>query len=605
MKISQEIRLKIEESVKASLYPPPKRLLWEWAEENVTLSPKTGTFSPGKYRTRHTPHCREVMEAFQDADIREISLVWGAQSGKTQTETVCVAWCIDNDPANTLFVMPSEQMARSYSATRLQEVILASEKVNRHRILGLGKFNKLEMEFDNMVIALAGAGSASNLASRPIKNLIADEIDKYPPSLGDEGSPLALAEERTKTFPNRKVMKSSTVTTEQGEIWSAYMNSDQREWMCPCPKCGEYFLPSWKTMEFPKEGTDDERASQCFMVCPSCGYKIGEGQRRQFVSAGKWVATAPMQGGRAGFRISELQSRIGRPWPDLVRMFLKASRLAKNGNHEALRAFTCSVLAEPWRVATDTLRNADKFMEYCGGYNRGSVPDYMDISGLTMGIDTQDNGFWWVIRAWGGGEAMESWLVDWGFAPSLEELERVAYSVYMGESGREYRIKGGFMDSQGHRTQEVYGFCKTNGRVARIIPTKGERTLAGGSQLSYSNVDRDAKGKVVIGGLQLCRVNTTLFKDWLDAKLRIPQADLGAFHIPDDADEEYCRMMTSEFRDENGIWQLRGSQFPNHLWDCEVLALARAFSLRLDKGTGAKLRQQIEGRTYRRRRLFS
>lgn len=43
-------------------------------------------------------------------------------------------------------------------------------------------------------LVIVGANSPASLASRPIKVLLADEIDRYPASAGTEGDPLSLAE---------------------------------------------------------------------------------------------------------------------------------------------------------------------------------------------------------------------------------------------------------------------------------------------------------------------------------------------------------------------------------------------------------------------------
>ena len=120
--ISPLIHLALFNSISNALKPPPVRKLWQWAEDEIILSAKTGTFSPGQYRTRHTPHVRQVMESFQDPDVREIVLPWAAQTAKTLTETICATWTVDNDPGNTLFVMPSEQMAKS-SRNSMQQML--------------------------------------------------------------------------------------------------------------------------------------------------------------------------------------------------------------------------------------------------------------------------------------------------------------------------------------------------------------------------------------------------------------------------------------------------------------------------------------------------
>jgi len=574
------------ELVKAVLdalsYPAPQNL-WEWAEANVELTGKTGTFSAGPYRTRFTPHVRQVMEDYQNPDVKTIVLAWASQTSKTLTETICCAWAVANDPGNTLFVMPSETMAKSFSKSRLQRVMLDTPSVAMHILPGRGKWNTLEMELDNCIVALTGSNSASNLASRPVRRLFLDEIDKYPPSLKEEGDPISLAEERTKTFLNASVMKSSTPTTEAAPIWASFTASRRHEWRCPCPGCGEWFTPTWREMVFDADGTDDERAASARVVCPKCGRAIRDGERRAFVTSGRWEADGDGPAAVHGYRISELSSAIGRPWPELVRLFLDAARNAKAGNVERMRSFVCSVLAEPWRVETDTLRDAGAFRRYCDGYRRGTFPGFMQVTGLTMGIDTQKSSYWYVVRAWGGGESMESWLVDYGEVGDLNALENVALSVYLDDEGRAWRVTSGFMDSGGDKTHEVYDWCRRVGRHAGIMPSKGEQKISGGQHIAISHVDHDRLGRKVLGGLNLYRVNVTYFKDWLDQKLRVPADQPGAWHIFDDVTEEYARQMSSEYRNENGAWVTRGLKTPNHLWDCEVYALAAAANARFDR----------------------
>ena len=122
--------------------------------------------------------------------------------------------------------------------------------------------------------------------------------------------------------------------------------------------------------------------------------------------------------------------------------------------------------------------------------------------------------------------------------------------------------------------------------IARLISTTGvgrsafypnhtdkrRRDISGGAQFSYTSVDKDQE--TAHRRLQLARVNTTIFKDWLDSKLRVPQEDMGAWHINDDAPEDYRLQMTSNIVMK---WRVAGRshRLANHYWDCEVLALAR------------------------------
>jgi phage terminase large subunit GpA-like protein len=76
------------------------------------------------------------------------------------------------------------------------------------------------------------------LASRPIRVLLLDEIDRYPASAGAEGDPTAIAESRTATFPNRKIIRVSSPTIKGAPIDQAWELSDQRWFHVPCPHCG-------------------------------------------------------------------------------------------------------------------------------------------------------------------------------------------------------------------------------------------------------------------------------------------------------------------------------------------------------------------------------
>lgn len=60
-------------------------------------------------------------------------------------------------------------------------------------------FNTVRL-FRFMWNGIVGANSATGLASRPIKVLLADEVDRYPGSAGTEGDPLSLAQKRQTTF---------------------------------------------------------------------------------------------------------------------------------------------------------------------------------------------------------------------------------------------------------------------------------------------------------------------------------------------------------------------------------------------------------------------
>ena len=81
----------------------------------------------------------------------------------------------------------------------------------KNRFLG-NESTRLELQFDGMYLTLAGSNSPSSLASKAIRFLFLDEVDKYPGASKKEADPISLARERTKTFHNKKIFLTSTPT---------------------------------------------------------------------------------------------------------------------------------------------------------------------------------------------------------------------------------------------------------------------------------------------------------------------------------------------------------------------------------------------------------
>ncbi len=98
----------------------------------------------------------------------------------------------------------------------------------------------LSKEFPAGLLVITGANSAAGLRSMSARYLFLDEVDAYPPSAGEEGDPVALAEARTRTFAWRsKIFLTSTPTIHGvSRIEREFEAIDQRRLFVPCPHCG-------------------------------------------------------------------------------------------------------------------------------------------------------------------------------------------------------------------------------------------------------------------------------------------------------------------------------------------------------------------------------
>jgi len=245
--------------------PIDTREVWQWAEDEVVLT-RMQTETPGPYSTLLTPYAREPMNCFADPRVSDLALCFGSQTSKTTTIMIGTAWRLVNNPCPTIWVMPSESLARSFSENRWQPMVKDCAKLAALKSRSTHRFKNLEQQFEDATLTFVGSNSPSNLASRPAGLLLMDEVDKMAEASGKESSAVALAENRTKSFTNALRVKTSTPTTEEGEIWQAFLAGDQRFYFVPCPHCGERQRLLWSQVKW------DEKARE----------RTASGRRRPF-----------------------------------------------------------------------------------------------------------------------------------------------------------------------------------------------------------------------------------------------------------------------------------------------------------------------------------
>jgi len=196
-----------------ALEPPPTLTVSAWADERRMLSAE-GSAEPGRWKTDRAPHLRAIMDAVNDPDVREIVFMKSAQVGGTEVLLNAVGYAIDLDPSPILIIQPTLQMAEAFSKDRLEPMLRDTPSL-REKVSAARRDTSttiLHKKFPEGHVTLAGANSPASLASRPIRRVYADDVDRWDVSIGDEGDPLALGWKRTTTFWNRQLMVISTPT---------------------------------------------------------------------------------------------------------------------------------------------------------------------------------------------------------------------------------------------------------------------------------------------------------------------------------------------------------------------------------------------------------
>ena len=462
----------------AMFRPPSNDTVSEWADKNRVLVSDSSA-EPGRWRTDRAPYQREIMDAFTQPGIHEIAIMASAQVGKSEIELNMLGRAIDIDPGPILYVQPTKEVAEDYSKRRIAPMINACPalRCKVYAAKSRDANNTITMKtFPGGSLAIIGANSPSDLASKPVRYIFMDEIDRFPLSAGTEGDPIELAERRTETFRhNRKIVKCSTPTIKgASKIERAYQHGTQEEWRTECPHCKTYSFIQFDDVKFDKEEFKDEDGKQQFIVskprwrCPVCQRETPELEVKR--CPGKWHIKnqKAIKNGIRSFRLNAFMSPWS-DWKDIALSFLKAK-----DDPELLKVFHNTMLGESWELR-DRSGAPEKLYERREHYN-AEVPTGVLV--LTMGIDTQDNRLEYEVVGWDREE--QSWGISRGIIPGRpdspgvwEEVDDLLDREWKMANGMKMRILATFMDSGGHFTEEVYKQCAKRASK-RIWPIKGE-----------------------------------------------------------------------------------------------------------------------------------
>lgn len=517
--------------ISSVLKPPPKLTIDTWADTYRMLSTKTSS-EPGRWRTDRVPFQREVMRAISDKKTEKIVMMYGAQLSKTEILMNTFGFYADYDPAPIMFLMPTKDMAQDFSSTRLNDMIMSTPQLKSKIIENdNARDTKRQKEFAGGYIVLTGSNSAAELASRPIRILLADEIDRFPGDVKREGDPLNLAIERTKTFWNKKIVLTSTPTVKgQSRIEQEYENSTREEFYIPCPKCGSLERLEWKNIVF----------EDVTHKCNACLERSTEHEWKKNMIHGEWIAGNEEIDPYLvrGFHISELYSPFSK-WSGIIKKFKESK-----GDVQLMKVFTNTALGETWEEKFDKIDFID--LEKRRENYDCEIPERVSV--LTAGIDVQDDRLEVEVVGWGVEE--ESWGIYYKVimgSPAepyvWDRLDEILDKEYSYKNGEKIKILCACIDTGGHFTQEVYQYIKPR-EIKRVFGIKGR----GGEGVSYLSKPR----KTDRVGISLFTIGVNTGKETILSRLKIDIEGARYMHYPSNEergyDETYFKGLTAEVK---------------------------------------------------------
>lgn len=459
-------------NARRALIPPPRLRLSAWIEANVCL-PDGVSAQPGPVRL--WPFQREIADAIGDPLIERVTLVKPVRVGFTTLLTSAVASFVANEPAPILCLLPAEADCRDYIVSDVEPIFAASPAVAQALAVDRDEGERntlLSRRFPGGSLKVVAAKAPRNLRRHNVRVLIIDEADGMESTA--EGSPILLAERRTLSFPDRKIVLGSTpVHEDTSHVLRAYAQSDARVFEVPCPACGAFAEITWDQITWQEGAPETAR-----WTCPNCGEDIPETCKSAMVTEGRWRATRPEVKGHAGFRLNALVSlHSNASWAKLAAEFL----VVKN-DPSTLQTFVNTILGQGWRGEGDEL--ADDALAARGEvFGLGLVP--AEVLALTVGCDVQHDRLELTFTGWteDGTTYVLGHRVIWGAWDSEDtwsELDDALRARFPHALGGRIGVDATCIDAgDGTTMHRVTGFCgpRIRRRVLAIKGASGNRPM--------------------------------------------------------------------------------------------------------------------------------
>lgn len=508
-----------------ALRPPAVLKPSQWAEA-YRLLPEGQTDVPGPWRNEMSPYLRAVMDLPVAPGVAEVHIEKASQMGVSEAVRNLIGYLADQEPDPVGLVLPDQSKGRKIVSER---IIPLFETTPRLRGLLTGRRQDVQKEVIKLVNAfllwLAWAGSPSSTKSDPWRFGIVDELDECAVNvqrLGVLPDIVGRVRRRLRSFGDRgRVMSLSTPTDQFSEI-------HQQVSACrfilffyvPCPHCGgfqrlemdqvRYDRPADLVERHGLSGEERTRLAgwvmesddRVWIECVHCRQRIYESQRPTMVRLGRWC-TADGVDEAGSPRETDLDqdqvfdAEAVERWPNgstiglrdlwaaygLIGVSLRniaSEYIRAQGDRAKMYVFVTETQGRPFEEQLEAVEQGLFSAKVARAKGQklieGEVPAW--TGKLLATVDTQADGFYVVVRAWGPDfqsqrvwhgrlgsfEELEAWLINrpWKSAePKLGPMLIEAIGIDSGGTSDE--------SADASRTVQVYRWAQKHRSVVRAL----------------------------------------------------------------------------------------------------------------------------------------
>ena len=546
-----------------ALRPMPPLTVDQWAEQHLYLSERTSAI-PGIISLDMTPYLRFPLQCFTDPHITTIDMVTGTQLGKTIFLFCLAGYITDYAPGPSMLLYPTGDVAKAISKERIQPLFKDCPAMRRHLTKSIDDFQLLKYTLDRMTWIFAWNSMAS-VSSHPIRYLLKDETKDTDPEI------LTAADDRTKTYANRKIVSVSSPLVPDDNAWrstglvrdhdaeterarvlgeKAARRLPIRRWktrdgssrttyryLVPCPHCHDEQELHADHIEWPRDIAIRDIGRAAWYECSSCGKAIMDHHKPAMIRAGQWWTDNPGSSAVA-FHLSSLYSILGNAttFGEIAARYLRTK-----GKPEVAKAFINGYLAWPWEeeeFGTPTIDVSHIIGDMEGGYLVNQPPANLRV--FTIGADVHKSHFAWQVWGWGmDTDDRHGYLVAYGDEPvdmdvDPDEPRRILNELRARTYNGVHPIAA-VVDSR-YKQEAVQAWARAHRWILLAVGARGDATARpdGLEQFIKSSKPVD-KGLVsATNPIMYYTLNTGMLKTTFYNGLN---ADPSTIHLPRDVDQ--------------------------------------------------------------------
>ena len=455
----------------------------DWCEKHIDLSFDHTSNAHGLVHLY--PYQREILEATDNPECREVTLQMGQRLGKSQSWKFALLKRVHDGNLSGLIVYPSLELGeRTNRDTVVPLLQTLPEAVADLSQRGNKLKNSYHLPSLSSVVYFLGGGS--QVISATANWCVLDESDFIELQNSEDEqknmSQLKALRLRMQSFQRRMLIVCSSPSQYGGVVHQNWKRGSMGEWHMRCLHCGKLspvkqlaFMTDgkgWAGLQWKKDNNNEVIEDSIRWICPHCLHEHTYQEAQEMNNQGQFVHQRPNNTLHRSFQVGALGNPSLWTWLEIA----QAQEDATDGDGKKYLANT--ILGMPYKHVAEgdssvsiEEANRQRQIDYPKDLENKLV---MVIAGIDRQASEIANSKYFVSVVRGFCDNGNSYLLSCGIDQTLEDVERRINGTYCG-----HKVTLALMDNGGFETNELQPFIESHpnlywykGTNARLIDGK-------------------------------------------------------------------------------------------------------------------------------------